>query len=434
MKSLFPDLSEVKNLTIETLGEPSCESPLVKEGRPFVNLQSRVFVYSNALDLQECEHCRMSPPGFEEAGPRQKIFFHPDHVTAGIVTCGGLCPGLNDVVRSITLTLRHEYGVGRILGFRYGYQGISSQRRADPMELTDEAVADIQHRGGTILGSSRGAQDLDDMIATLQDFQVNMLFVIGGDGTFNGAHQLSERIRQRGLEIAVIGVPKTIDNDIFCSERTFGYQTAVEEARNAVASAHDEARAAWNGVGLVKLMGRDSGFIAAGATLANSDVNFCLIPEVPFTLEGKEGLLARLDQRLRRRRHAVIVVAEGAGQDLIAGQEIRDASGNILPQDIGLFLKTRIKEYFQARQEPVTVKYIDPSYIIRSRAANAADSEFCLFFGQLAVHAAMAGKTDMFVGFWNHHFTHVPFELAVGRRKKIDPAGELWQTVLSITE
>lgn len=434
MEKSFPEFNDVQNLKIETLGDPQYDSPLGRRGRQFVDDTNRVFVYSNAADLAKCESCQIFPPAFEEAGPRKKNFYNPKDVVAGIVTCGGLCPGLNDVIRAVTLTLRNEYGVENVLGFRYGYQGLSSNRTKEPVRLTEVEVADIQHEGGTILGTSRGPQDLDDMVECLLEFKVNILFVVGGDGTFAGAHKLSERIVERGLKISVVGIPKTIDNDIYCSERTFGYLTAVEEARNAIASAHNEARAAWNGVGLVKLMGRDSGFIAVGATLANSDVNFCLIPEIPFTLDGEQGILALLHRRLEQRRHAVIVVAEGAGQDLIGGEKHKDASGNFIHKDIGLFLKQSIKDYFLANNIPITVKYIDPSYIIRSCSANAADSAFCIFFAQRAVHAAMAGKTDMFIGYWNHHFIHVPFELAVGRRNKIDPCGELWQTVLSITE
>ncbi len=429
----FPKLEDLKNLTIQTLGKPEHVSPLCGKSRQFVKEANRVYVFANSADIALCQTFEVAPPGFEEAGPREQLFFNPAEVVAGVVTCGGLCPGLNDVIRTISLTLQYEYGVQKVWGFRYGYEGLSSNRRKEPMELTPEKVADIQHQGGTILGSSRGPQDIDDMIDTLLKFKVNMLFVIGGDGTFMGAHLLAERAVARKLAISVVGIPKTIDNDIFCSERTFGFVTAVEEARKSIASAHEEAEAAWNGIGLVRLMGRDSGFITVGATLANSDVNFCLIREVPFTLEGKDGLFARLEKRLERRHHAVIVVAEGAGQELMSGEDRQDLSGNLIHKDIGLFLKEKIGQHFRSKGIPLTIKYIDPSYTIRSRPANAADSAFCIFFGQRAVHAAMAGKTDMFVGYWNNHFTHVPFEMAVGRRKRIDPCGEMWQTVVSIT-
>jgi len=394
---------------------------------------SRILVYSRAQEKPSWFSLGQQPPGFEEAGPREKLFFDPKEVTAGIVTCGGLCPGLNDVIRAVVLQLHWEYGVKKVLGFRYGYEGMSSRRREEPWLLTPEKVDDIQHKGGTILGTSRDLQDVDDMLDTLVKFGVNILVVVGGDGTFAGAHELALRAQERKLNIAVVGVPKTIDNDIYCVEKTFGFSTAVEEARTAIAAAHNEARAAWNGIGLVKLMGRDSGFIAMHATLANSDVNFCLIPEVPFTLDGVDGLLARLEKRLERRRHAVIVVSEGAGQELIQ-QARAGAGGKDISGDIGLFLKQQIGDHFRQKNIPFTLKYIDPSYMIRSCADNAHDSIYCLVLGQNAVHAAMAGKTDMFVGYWNHHFTHVPFQMAVGRRKKVDPGSELWQSVLAVTE
>jgi len=434
MQESFPCIEELKDLDIRALGENRFDSPFIKRSRRFTEDDSRVLVYSNIRDAHECEQCGRTPPAFEEAGPREKLFFDGKKSVAGIVTCGGLCPGLNDVIRTIVMELYWEYGVTRILGFRHGYEGLSSNRRKEPMTLSPDAVQDIQHQGGTILGTSRGPQDVDDMIDTLRKFKVNMLFVIGGDGTFTGAHELAVRIRELGLKIAVVGLPKTIDNDIYCSERTFGFGTAVEEGRKAIQSAHHEAKAAWNGIGLVKLMGRDSGFIAVHSTLANSDVNFCLIPEVPFTLEGEGGLFARLEDRLKRRQHAVIVVAEGAGQDLIAGEREKDPSGNAIYKDVGLFLKYKIKAHFRDQGIAMTLKYIDPSYMIRSIAANAEDSGFCILLGQNAVHAAMAGKTDMFVGYWNHHFTNVPLEVAVGKWKAVDPLGEYWQSVVSMTD
>ncbi|MEW5894738.1 MAG: ATP-dependent 6-phosphofructokinase [Candidatus Omnitrophota bacterium] len=436
MESGFPELEGLKDLAIEQLGTPCYESPFKGKDFRFVSDDSGVLVYSNTKDIERCKAGCIQPPAFQEAGPRKKIYFNSKDVVAGMLTAGGLCPGLNDVIRTIVMQLTYEYGVKKIYGFRYGYEGISSKRHDDPMILNPQVVGDIQHQGGTILGTSRGDQDLDDMLETLQKFEVNVLFVIGGDGTFRGAHKLANLARERNLDIAFIGVPKTIDNDIFCSEKTFGFSTAVEEARSAIYGAHEEAEAAWNGIGLVKLMGRDSGFIAMHATLANSDVNFCLIPEVQFTLEGENGLLARLEKRLERRRHAVVVAAEGAGQNLIKdGEEtMQDSSGNILHKDIGLYLKHQILRHFKEKGIPVTLKYIDPSYMIRSCEANAEDSSFCLLLGQNAVHAAMAGKTNMFVAYWNNHFTHVPLKTAVGRRKTVNPLGDYWQSVIAMTD
>lgn len=432
----MPKSEEIKDLTIDCLGEPKIASPLKKDDHLYVDESSKILVDSRSEDVNFYLNNKKTLPMFEEAGPRRRIFFSPEDITCGIVTCGGLCPGLNDVIRTIALTLSWQYGVKKVLGFRYGYQGLSSKTTAEPMELTPSVLDGIQQEGGTILGASRGPQDSGEIADTLLKYKVSILFTIGGDGTFRGAHDIAQELKRRKLPISVIGIPKTIDNDICYSERTFGFYTAVEEARKAISCAHEEAKAAWNGIGLVKLMGRDSGFIAVDATLANSDVNFCLIPEVPVELESKNGFLECLEKRIERRHHAVVVVSEGFGQDLIkdSSPQSRDASGNVKYKDVAAFLQYKIKEYFKEKNTPITLKYINPSYTIRSCSANASDSSFCLMLGQNAVHAGMAGKTDMFVGYWNHDFTHVPLSLAIGRRKQVDPNGDAWQTVVGITK
>jgi 6-phosphofructokinase 1 len=334
------------------------------------------------------------------------------------------------VIRAIVLSLRRQYGVGRIYGFRYGYEGLVRRMGHEPLELTPESVHRIHESGGSVLGSSRGHQDAAEMVDYLKDLGVGILFAVGGDGTLRGAQKIGEEAARRGLQVSVIGVPKTIDNDVSFVQRTFGFETAVTEARRATYAANAEAEAARNGIGLVKLMGRDSGFIAAYSALVNNHVNFCLVPEVPFTLEK---FLSALRQRLERRSHAVIVVAEGAGQDPIAKSQERDASGNIKYGDIGVFLCNRITDYFKRIGTEVTLKYIDPSYTIRSVPSTAHDSAFCLLLGQSAVHAGLSGRTNMVVSFWNHQFTHVPISLAVSERKKIDPAGALWNSVVTST-
>ncbi|HUV64556.1 MAG TPA: ATP-dependent 6-phosphofructokinase [Sedimentisphaerales bacterium] len=426
---------ELPDLTIETLGPAREDSPLVPRGYRFIEDDERVLVYAHSASLKAFQNPASHVPMFECAGPRRKIFFDPVKLSCGIVTCGGLCPGLNDVIRTITLSLIGQYGVKNVFGFRYGYAGLSSKAPKPPLLLTPDLVSDIHLKGGDILSSSRGPQDVDEMVDTLQTMEIGVLFVLGGDGTLRGARRLAATIKKRGLHISVIGVPKTIDNDISGIEQSFGFSTAVEATRSAICSAHEEARGAWNGVGLVKLMGRDSGFIAAYATLANSDVNFCLIPEVPLVLDGENGFLRALEKRLDEKHHAVVVVAEGAGSELTQknGVPKTDASGNILRGDIGLLLKERIAAYFKERAKPAALKYIDPSYMIRSLPADSNDSVFCVMLGQNAVHAALSGRTNMVVGYWNQYFVHVPTELTVLKRKKIDPAGSLWQTVLETT-
>jgi 6-phosphofructokinase 1 len=399
-------------------------------GVRFAQDSERVLYHARLEDLKAWTSKGVDPPAMEVAGPRERIFFDPSQLACGIVTCGGLCPGLNDVIRSIVLSLYHLYGVKKVYGFRYGYEGLIRRFGHKPLELTPDTVNRINEIGGTILGSSRGPQDPADMVKTLEELKVGILFAIGGDGTLRGAQKIAEEALKRGLKISVIGIPKTIDNDVSFVQKTFGFETAVTEARRATYAANTEAEAARNGIGLVKLMGRDSGYIAAYSVLVDSQVNFCLVPEVPFTLER---FLAELERRLERRSHAVIVVAEGAGQDLMAKTAERDASGNVKYGDIGIFLRDAIKDHFKKRGVEISLKYIDPSYTIRSVPADAHDSAFCLLLGQNAVHAGMSGRTNMVVSFWNHQYTHVPISLAVSQRKKIDPEGALWSNVLAST-
>ena len=408
----------------------NCRIPSPMATVDFVGDEERVLYHDRTSKIRGCLADGREPPGFELAGPRERIFFDPSKLKCGIVTCGGLCPGLNDVTRSIVLSLYHHYGVKKVHGFRFGYEGLVHRYGHKPLELMPDTVNRINELGGTILGSSRGPQDPAEMAKTLADLKVGILFAIGGDGTLRGAQKIAEEAGRQGLALSVIGIPKTIDNDVSYVQKTFGFETAVTEARRATYAANTEAEAARNGIGLVKLMGRDSGFIAAYSVLADSQVNFCLVPEVPFTLDR---FLAELRKRLEGRGHAVIVVAEGAGQDLMAKTAERDASGNIKYGDIGTFLRDAIKDHFKRIGMEISLKYIDPSYTIRSVPANAHDSAFCLLLGQSAVHAGMSGRTNMVVSFWNHQYTHVPISLATSQRKQIDPEGVLWSSVLAST-
>jgi 6-phosphofructokinase 1 len=374
--------------------------------------------------------------GFEIAGPRAELFFNPADVRAAVVTCGGLCPGLNAVIRAIVMQLYHRYGCTYVEGIRQGFHGLARERVNDFFVLSPEIVENIHMQGGTILGTSRGTPATSEIVDSLIQKKINVFFAIGGDGTLRGAAAIADEIKRRGQYISVIGVPKTIDNDIPWVRRTFGFETAVSVAVDAVKAAHVEAVSVVNGIGLVKLMGRDSGYIAANATLASGDVNYCLVPELDFNLEGSRGLIELLVKRISSREHAVIVVAEGAGQKFFRDRsdynEERDASGNVKLGDIGTFLRDEIRRSFKERNIPITLKYIDPSYIIRTSAGNAGDQLFCARLAQNAVHAAMSGRTSMLVGYWHGRMTHVPFSALVGRQK-INPGGELWFNVLETT-
>ena len=414
-----------------TLDDSGPETPRCKN---FINENDRVLVDASEKYFMECFEKGEAPLSFEKAGPRQKIFFHPKKVKCAIVTAGGLCPGLNDVIRSIVLELYYIYGVHNIIGIPYGYQGLSSKFNHEVIPLDPERVSYIHELGGTILSSSRGQYPVEDLVDTLQQLNVNILFTIGGDGTLRGAHLIAEEIKRRGLFTAVIGIPKTIDNDIFLVEKSFGFDTAVETAAKVIRCAHTEATGAPNGIGLVKLMGRHSGFIAAYAALALREVNFVLIPKSEFDLHGPQGLLESLGRRLAERGHAVVVVAEGAGQAFFTQDQVRkDPSGNIRLEDIGPYLVSRIKEFFEKRAVEINLKYIDPSYIIRSQPANFSDRIFCGFLGQNAVHAGMAGKTNMLVSLWNNEYIHVPIQAAGARRKQVDLGGNMWLSVLEST-
>lgn len=372
---------------------------------------------------------------FETAGPREKLFFDPVRTTAGIVTCGGLCPGLNDIIKGIVTQLWTRYGVTRIFGFRYGYQGLVQTMGHTPLTFRPESVKQIQLLGGSILGTSRGNQPVAEMVNTLEEMNVDILFVIGGDGSLKGAQAVADEIERRGLKKSVIGIPKTIDNDIQYLDKSFGFETAFAEAVKVVRAAHAEALGAPNGIGLVRLMGRESGFISSYAALANGNVDFVLIPEVRFALDGERGLLEAIRYKIAKKKSALIVVAEGAGQELMEGYEEIDASGNKRPKDIGIFLRDKITGFFKDRKIDLTLKYIDPSYAIRSVPANAQDNFFCQHLAQHAVHAGMAGKTAMLVGRWHCSYVHVPipFVTTIGRNK-VDPHGELWRAVLESTD
>ncbi|MDR2245678.1 MAG: ATP-dependent 6-phosphofructokinase [Treponema sp.] len=426
------------DFSIETLGPCNVDSPITMSKTDgdftanyvtddeFVRLDPRVSLGEQKpverSDVLEC------------AGPREKIYFMPSHVHAGIVSCGGLCPGLNDVIRAIVCCLFHRYGVTRISGISYGYLGfLKNEKKYTPKELNPDVVDDIHKIGGTMLGSARGGgKEVGRIVDALERLNLNILFTIGGDGTQKGSLEIAEEIGKRHLKIAMIGIPKTVDNDFSCIQRSFGFDTAVAKAVEAVTAAHMEAHSQINGIGLVKVMGRESGFIAAHTALASHEVNFVLIPEVPFELDGEHGFLNYLEKRILKRGHAVILLAEGILQDQLMREKTTDASGNLKLVDAGTYMRDRITEYFKAQDIEINLKYIDPSYMIRSAPASPNDSIYCERLGNAAVHAAMAGKTKVLIGLVNNEFVHLPMKVAISRNY-VDPEGNLWRDTLDAT-
>ncbi len=434
-KNGLPEIN-AEDTKIENLGECIFDSPLKKtfSSRRFVSDNDRILCDISFSGTMDAIAAGTPLPSVEAAGPREKIFFNPAETKVGIVTCGGLCPGLNDVIRGIVMGLSHTYGVTRIYGFRYGYEGLVPQFRHSPILLDPEVVSDIHAQGGSILASSRGQQDTQTIVDTLQRMGIDILFVIGGDGTLRAANEITEECKIRNLKKSIIGIPKTIDNDIIILDKSFGFESAISEAVKVIGCAHVEAKGAPHGIGIVKLMGRDSGAIAAYASLASSEANFVLIPEVPVKLDGEKGFLAALRKRITTSDHAVIVVAEGAGQDLFMKKDIgEDASGNRKYNDIGKFLRDTIIADTKAHGIDATVKYIDPSYTIRSVPANAYDNAYCSHLAHNAVHAGMAGKTGMIVAMFHRVHCHLPLALIARGRKCVDPTSELWRGVLEST-
>jgi 6-phosphofructokinase 1 len=432
------------DMAVRTLGEPRITSPMAplldarRTTEHYVDEHDRILLDDTLAQISARGGPADQLPSLEPCGPRRAIFFDPAKTRAAIVTCGGLCPGLNDVIAGLVRTMTYHYKVRRVVGIRNGYQGFCADYGHDVVDLTPEGVRDIATDGGTVLGTSRGPQDPEEIVDCLERLHVNILFVVGGDGSMRGAMEVARVIGERGLLISVVGVPKTIDNDIPYIDQSFGFQTAFGLASDAIRAAQVEAKSTANGIGLVKLMGRHSGFIACYAALARNGADAVLIPEVPFTLEGENGLLAHVRRRVAERGHAVVVVAEGAGQELVEAAEgrstARDASGNAKLADVGLWLRRRIGEHFAEAGIDTAIRYIDPSYAIRSVPANPYDSVYCVRLSQAAVHAAMSGRTEMVVGRYRRRFVHVPMAATVSRRNQVDPHGDLWLAVLEATQ
>jgi 6-phosphofructokinase 1 len=434
-----PTSREPIDFTVESLGPRTVDSPLAprllarRTTHHYIEETDRVLFDDTLSKVSRRDGDLEDLPSLEPTGPRKRIFFDPSKTRVGIVTCGGLCPGINNVIRGLVSELTTHYGVRRIYGFKNGYQGFIPSYGHDVVDLTPESTSDIDGEGGTILGTSRGQQDAGEVVDCLERMGMSILFVIGGDGTMRGAQKIAAEIKARDLKIAVVGIPKTIDNDIPFIDQSFGFQSAFSEATRSIRSAKVEARTAPNGVSIVKLMGRHSGFIACYAALAQNDADFVLIPEVPFTLEGPGGFLEKLREKVASQGHALVVAAEGAGQELFDDDGLKDASGNKKLQDVGSLLRRAITDDFTARGLELNMRYIDPSYVIRSVPANPYDSVYCIRLAHAAVHAAMAGRTNMVVGRWRRRFVHIPIALAVSARNQVDPHGDLWWSVLEAT-
>ncbi|XP_041001486.1 ATP-dependent 6-phosphofructokinase 5, chloroplastic-like [Juglans microcarpa x Juglans regia] len=440
---IFPDAIPIPSTFCLRMRTPVSEDfaggyPSDEEWHGYINNNDRVLLkvinYTSPTSAgAECidPDCNWVEQWVHRAGPREKIYFRPEEVKAAIVTCGGLCPGLNDVIRQIVITLE-IYGVKKIVGIPFGYRGFSDKELSE-MPLSRKVVQNIHLSGGSLLGVSRGGPPISEIVDSMEERGINMLFVLGGNGTHAGANAIHNECRKRQMRVAVVGVPKTIDNDILLMDKTFGFDTAVEEAQRAINSAYIEAHSAYHGVGIVKLMGRSSGFIAMHASLASGQIDICLIPELHFNLHGPHGVLRHLKYLIETKGSAVICVAEGAGQDFLQKTNAKDASGNTVLGDIGVHIQQEIKKHFKGIGVPVDVKYIDPTYMIRCGRANASDGILCTVLGQNAVHGAFAGYSGITVGICNTHYVYLPIPEVISYPRLVDPNSRMWHRCLTST-
>ncbi|ERN19125.1 hypothetical protein AMTRI_Chr10g7890 [Amborella trichopoda] len=416
---------------------PSFSNPLIHN--PLYDLSHEFFISPHEVVLKKIlfDYSGENSAGdlYTCAGPRTDICFDPKNVKAAIVTCGGLCPGLNTVIRELVVGLWDLYGVREIFGVMSGYRGFCT---CELLRLNPKTGHDWHKRGGTVLQTSRGGFDLERIVHSIEANGFNQVYIIGGDGTMRGAVKIYNEVCRRKLNISIAGIPKTVDNDVGIIDRSFGFQTAVEIAQQAINAAHVEAESAVNGIGLVKLMGRSTGHIALHATLSSRDVDCCLIPENDFYLEGKGGLFEFLDQRLKDNGHFVLVVAEGAGQNLIPRteeqKEERDESGNPVFLDVGNWLKSELKSWWARDHKGLfTVKYIDPTYMIRAVPANATDNLYCTLLAHSSIHGAMAGFTGFVTGPINGHYAYIPVDEVARAKNLVNTRDHKWAWVRSVT-
>ena len=415
-------------LKVARLGEGKIDSPCA--GRALTNERIDLDV---GLGLQT-DYENLQRYSLELAGARKKIYFDPQKMRVAIVSCGGICPGINSVIKSIVNTAHRVYGIPSIYGFRFGLNGLNPKYHLEYLTLTPERVNTIDLAGGSFLGTSRGPQPSDVIVDTLIRMNISCLFVIGGDGTMRAAHAIHKQIAAQGMNISVIGVPKTIDNDINFVQESFGFNTAVEKAADVIDNAFIEASSVYNGLAFVNLMGRESGFIAASASLSALETDLVLIPEVRLDDELLEGMFTHLEACVRRKNYAIAVVAEGAGQELFPEETLEvDASGNVKFKDSTKFIMEKSLQFLREKGLDCYPKYFAPGYLIRSVPANAYDKAYSSQLGALAVHACMSGHTDLVVTKLNGNYVYIPLELVTREKKRINIHSLYWRSVLEKT-
>ena len=422
------------DLAIARLGERTIDTPLRdllggrEESVHYVTETDRVLLDDTlGVAKRRSAGTPAELPAFNPGGPREKLYFEPSTVTAAIVTCGGLCPGLNNVVRALVLQLANAYGVKSILGFRNGYSGLTDT--SAPLALTPELVRDIHNRGGTILGTSRGGQEPAAMVDTLARHRVDMLFVIGGDGSLRGAQKIAAKpppatAARRGGHPEDHRQRHSVDRPELRLPDRVRPRRRVDPRRAHRGRVHRRRRGTGQADGPAQRLHRLLCDTRQPRSRLRPDPRSLLparqLPALPAQARRSAGARSR-GRRRGRRAGAVPRSAE------------TDASGNARLGDIGALLRERVTAHFAQHGTPLSLRYVDPGYAIRSVPANAFDAVYCARLAQAAVHAGMAGFTSMVVARWHGRFIHLPIALATATRNQVDPHGDLWMSVLEAT-
>jgi 6-phosphofructokinase 1 len=443
---------------------------------------------------------------FAEAGPRNMLRFPGHHkklLKVGVLVSGGIAPGINAVISGIVQrhVLYHTPQITdlrvpgktprsytlQVFGFRNGFAGLLAGDDVtvlydsdSPDEKLRAHLRRIANRGGSEIGTSRyddllstadpdkREKDLDQVAENLANRHFDILYVIGGDGSMRAAHATWKRSRDNGKSLSVIGVPKTMDNDILWVWQSFGFLSAVEKAREALQQLHTEATSNPR-LCVVQLFGSDSGFVVSHAALASGVCDAALIPEVPFTMKKlADYITERLSKRFRpgaggQSPYGMIVMAETAvpqdAEDYLSDPEV-DLDENEkaaiqafvskgcrvhgqTPDELrtgGLKVVSRVLQK-RIREMKVDDAYWadfrvftnEPRHLLRAIPPSASDVAFGQRLGVLAVDNAMAGYTDFMISQWMTEYVLVPLDLVVLGRKRVPPNGIFWKSVVAST-
>lgn len=350
----------------------------------------------------------------------------------GVLTGGGDCPGLNAVIRAVVKSAINEYG-WEVLGIEDGFEGLIQSGKARPLTLAD--VRGILPRGGTILGTTNRANPFhyevekdgevkvfdvsDDVVRHAEVLGIDVLVVIGGDGSLAIANELM------GKGLKVVGVPKTIDSDLQKTVITFGFDTAVNTAMEALDKLHTTAES-HHRVIILEVMGRNVGWIALKGGIAGG-ADIILLPEIPYDIEV---VAAKIGERYRRgAKFSIVVVSEGARP--VGGEAVYQARREVggVPRlgGIGEVLAEQLRQRTQAEIRVTVLGYLQ-----RGGSPTAFDRLLASRFGAMAVHLIAEGKLGHMVALESEHVVSVPIGEVVGEQKHVPLTSDIILTALGL--